>query len=266
MDYIKRIKQIKTERRMTNDELAEKTGIPGGTLSKILAGISESPKLANIVAICQALHCSLDYVIYGIEENSNNYTLDDDEISLIERYRTLDERGRETLLAVLEKESAYALPAQAAPRAPRGRVLSPEPLADRLAAAYVSNDNGFGRRILPLYDLPVSAGVGVMLDSDTADEITVSDNSRTREADFALRISGVSMEPRYRDGDILLVQEADTLEFGELGIFILDGSGFFKVYGGDRLISLNPEYGDILLKDFEDVRVAGRVIGKLKKR
>lgn len=51
-----------------------------------------------------------------------------------------------------------------------------------------------------------------------------------------------------------------------LGIFILDGNGFFKVFGGDRLFSLNKEYGDILLKDFEDVRVAGRVIGKLKKR
>lgn len=266
MDYIKRIKQIKAERKMTNDELAEKTGIPGGTLAKILAGISESPKLANIVAICQALNCSLDFVMYGIEENSNNFTLDDDEIDLIERFRTLDERGRDTVLAVLLKESDYAVAAPATPRTPRARILTPEPLSDRLTAAYASNNNGFGKRTLPLYDLPVSAGVGVMLDGDSTDEITVSDNSRTREADFALRISGNSMEPRYRDGDILLVQEADMLEFGELGIFILDGNGFFKVFGGDRLYSLNPEYGDILLKDFEDVRIAGRVIGKLKKR
>ena len=103
-------------------------------------------------------------------------------------------------------------------------------------------------------------------DTETKEEITVSDNARTREADFALRISGNSMEPRYHDGDILLVQECETVEFGELGIFILDGNGFFKVFGGDRLYSLNPEYGDILLKDFDDVRVAGKVIGKLKKR
>lgn len=266
MDYIKRIKQIKAERKMTNDELAERTGIPGGTLAKILAGISESPKLANIVAICQALNCSLDYVMYGIEENSNNYMLDEDEIEMIERIRRLDERGRETLLSVLDKQLGYAEAAPATPRAPRARILTPEPLADRLTAAYASSNNGFAKRPLPLFDLPVSAGVGVMLDTDTADEIMVSDNSRTREADFALRISGNSMEPRYRDGDILLVQETDTLEFGELGIFILDGNGFFKVFGGDRLYSLNEDYGDILLKDFEDVRIAGRVIGKLKKR
>lgn len=264
MDYIKRIKQLKSEKKMTNDELAEKTGIAVGTLSKILAGISESPKLANFVAICEALNCSLDYIMYGIEENRNNYTLEEKEIALIEQYRTLDARGRETVAALVAKEADFA-PAKSEVRSP-ARFVRPEPLAARLTAAYADNVNGFARRTLRLYDLPVSAGVGVMLDGDSTEEITVSDNSRTREADFALRISGNSMEPRYRDGDILLVQEADAVEFGELGIFILDGNGFFKVFGGDRLYSLNPEYGDILLKDFSDVRVAGKVIGKLKKR
>ncbi len=265
MDYIKRIKQIKSEKKMTNEELAEKTGIAVGTLSKILAGISESPKLSNFVAICQALNCSLDYIMYGIEENRNNYTLEEGEIALVEQYRALDARGRGAVDALLAHEVGVSPTAGKAP-AERPAFYRPEPLADRLTAAYADSRNGFARRTLPLYDLPVSAGVGVMLDGDTTEEITVSDNSRTREADFALRISGNSMEPRYRDGDILLVQETDAVEFGELGIFILDGNGFFKVFGGDRLYSLNPEYGDILLKDFQDVRVAGRVIGKLKKR
>ena len=265
MEYIKRIKEIKNQLKMTNDELSERTGIPGGTLSKILAGISEDPKLSNFVAICQALNCSLDYVMYGIEENSNNYTLADDEIEMVERFRVLDARGKESVLGTLERESAYADSTGKVIAAP-ARIVRPEPLQKRLAAAYANSDNGFAKLDLPIYDLPVSAGPGVMLGDETADTIAVSDNARTREADYALRISGNSMEPRYRDGDILLVQEAETLEFGELGIFILDGNGFFKVYGGDRLYSLNPEYGDILLKDFDDVRVAGRVIGKLKKR
>jgi hypothetical protein len=56
------------------------------------------------------------------------------------------------------------------------------------------------------------------------------------------------------------------VEVGELGIFLLDGCGFFKVYGEDRLLSLNPEYGPILLKDFSDVQCKGRVIGKLKRK
>ena len=265
MDYIKRIKEVKSIRKMTNDELAERTGIPGGTLAKILAGISESPKLCNIVAICEALNCSLDYIMYGVEENKNNYTLDEQEIDLIERYRTLDERGKECVQATVDQQSAYA-PAPLAPLRKGARVLSSRSLSDRLSAAYAENDNGLGRRTLPLYDLPVSAGVGIALDEETTQEISVRDTTRTREAKYALRISGNSMEPRYHDGDILLIQETETLAFGELGIFILDGCGFFKVYGGDRLYSLNPEYGDILLKDFVDTRIAGRVIGKLRKR
>ena len=114
--------------------------------------------------------------------------------------------------------------------------------------------------------MPVSAGVGVFVDSPASEEIMIPDNERTREADFALRISGNSMEPKYRDGDVLLVANSDYVEVGELGIFILDGNGFFKIYGGDRLISMNTMYGDILLKDFENVSCVGRVIGKLKRK
>ena len=264
MDYINRIKKIKAERKITNDELSDITGIPVGTLSKILAGISESPKLSNFVAICQALNCSLDYIMYGIEENPNNYTLTEEEIEWVEKYRALDERGRGTVNAVLDNESRHQTAASRGKQS-GARVLTPS-LSSRLAEAYSASDNGFARRTLPLYDLPGYAGTGVALDSETADEITVRSTAATREADFALRISGNSMEPRYHDGDILLVQETDSVEFGELGIFILDGSGFFKVYGGDRLLSLNPDYGDILLKDFQDVRVAGRVIGRLRRR
>ena len=257
--------EIKNQMKMTNDELSERTGIPGGTLSKILAGISEDPKLSNFVAICQALNCSLDYVMYGIEENSNNYTLADDEIEMVERFRVLDARGKETVLAALERESAYADPSGKVVAAP-ARIVRPEPLQKRLAAAYANNDNGFAKLDLPIYDLPVSAGTGVYLFDTVATDIAIPDNGRTADADYALRISGDSMEPKYHDRDVLLVQECEQIEPGELGIFVLDGEGYFKKYGGDCLISLNPFYAPIMLRDFNDIRCCGRVIGKLHKK
>ena len=64
----------------------------------------------------------------------------------------------------------------------------------------------------------------------------------------------------------VLWENAEGVEVGEQGIFILDGAGYFKIYGGDCLISLNPEYGRIMLKDFENVSCIGRVLGRLKKR
>ena len=335
--YLERIKKLKSSRKITNDKLSEMTGIPLGTLSKLLAGISDSPKLSNIVAISRALDCSLDWLITGVPENTNNYTLEPAEITLVETYRELDSYGQALTLAVMDMErtrarrqsdeEAIKLHDVARRTARRGgaRLRRPgEPAEDTLVgvseellrtsaeaeaaavdtapvevaapAALTAADlirsggeattasaetavprslltrstdlpAGLRRRSIGLYDMPVSAGVGEFLaDSSRVEDIVIPDDPRTAEADYALRINGDSMEPKYRSGDVLLIQTADAVEEGELGIFILDGSGYFKKYGGDHLISLNPKYPPILLKDFEDVSCCGRVVGKLKRK
>ena len=52
MDYLDRIKQIKSEKKITNDVLSEKTGIPLGTLSILIIVIlnsqSDNSKLSAI--------------------------------------------------------------------------------------------------------------------------------------------------------------------------------------------------------------------------
>ena len=324
--YLERIKKLKTAQKITNDKLSEMTGIPLGTLSKLLAGISDSPKLSNIVAISQALGCSLDWLMTGVPENTHNYTLTDEEIALIEDYRLLDAYGRILTATVMAKERDRAAQQKAAEavamhelargrntharRTPARRgegtaailseaaassyrykpmvshaadptdAMNPEaqaargpilpdtgtvritPLSERSGDLPV----GLRRRRITMYDLPVSAGVGEFLSDSSRTEILIPDTPRTVEADYALRIAGDSMEPRYHSGDVLLVQTAESVEEGELGIFVLDGSGFFKKYGGDRLISLNEKYSPIMLKDFSEVSCCGRVVGKLKRK
>ena len=264
MDYIDRIKKLKSERKITNDMLSEMTGIPLGTLSKILAGFSESPKLSNIVAICEALGCSLDYVISGTPENHNNFTLEAGEIRLVENYRKLDTHGRELCALVMDKELQRVTCSEYGATEGRAKVLSGEEVYRRISAS--NETSRFGKRSIMLYDLPVSAGPGEFLDESAGEEIFIPDNSRTADADFALKISGKSMETKYHDGDILLVEDCESVEVGEPAIFLLDGCGYFKIFGGDRLISLNKSYGDIMLKDFQNVWCGGRVIGKLKRR
>ena len=262
MDYIERIKKIKSERKITNEQLSELTGIPLGTLSKILAGISDSPKLVNIVAIADALGCTLDYIVSGVSENTNNYTLTPEEISLVEDYRKLDTHGRELVRLVVEKELE-----RISPNAQKERntiIISGSKVSRKMS--YMEAAGALARRTVPVYRLPVSAGPGVYLDDTDTEEITIPDNSKTVDCDFALRISGDSMEPLYHNGDLVLVQNCDSVEVGELGIFVLDGNGFFKKFGGNRLISLNPEYADILLKNFTESVCCGKVIGKLKRK
>lgn len=259
--YIDRIKKIKSEKKITNDQLSDMTGIPLGTLSKILAGISDSPKLSNIVAICAALECSVDYILTGIPENMNNYTLEDREIAMIENYRKLDAHSRELVAMVISKEAERSVAVDVSEKAfgiIRGGAAS--------RGKAMKNAVGLSRRSISLYDLPVSAGTGVFLTDTESVSINIPDNPDTSGADFALRIKGNSMEPKFRDGDVLLVEECDSVEYGELGIFILDGDGYFKKYGGDRLVSLNPDYEPIMLKNFENVACCGRVVGKLKRK
>ncbi|MEE0968017.1 MAG: XRE family transcriptional regulator [Clostridia bacterium] len=269
MEYIDRIKKIKSKKKITNEHLAEMTGIPLGTLSKIMAEISDSPKFSNILAICEALGCSVNYIVTGEPYNDNNYTLEPGEIRLIENYRMLDTHGRELVALVLNKETeritkaSYGIGNETALPAKSAKILTPK----RPKNTYIPSAVAVGgRRSISLFDMPVSAGKGIYLDSDASEEINIPDTAKTQTADYALRIRGDSMEPKYHNGDILLVQESDSVEVGELGIFVLDGESYFKQFGGDRLISLNSKYGDIMLKDFENAECMGRIVGKLKRK
>ena len=106
----------------------------------------------------------------------------------------------------------------------------------------------------------VAAGTGIYLDEDSFEDIVVALNDKTRRASFYVPVSGDSMEPRYRDGDILMVENA-SVRPGEIGVFTLGGSGYVKVCGRSELISLNPAYAPI---PFDDSIVChGRVIGAL---
>lgn len=56
---IEYIKKRKKQLNMTTEELSEKSGVPVGTLNKILAGQTIDPKFETIKSICRALNISL---------------------------------------------------------------------------------------------------------------------------------------------------------------------------------------------------------------
>jgi repressor LexA len=266
-NYIDRIKRLKNEKKITNEQLSELTGIPLSTMSKLLAGISEQPKLINVVAIARALGCSLDYLVNGDgecdHESGNRYILAPDEAAVMEDFRSLDTHGKELVTMVIHKEKERLYPRTAVRPTRTSRIL-PSPEVDMFDQE--NAERPAGKRAIILYDMPVSAGTGIDLSEEYAGELNIPDNEQTKDADFALRISGNSMEPKFKDGDILLVHSAEHVSQGELGIFVLDGAGYFKKHGGDRLLSLNPAYAPIMLSDYTNVSCVGRVIGKMYRK
>ena len=117
--------------------------------------------------------------------------------------------------------------------------------------------------MLPYYPQSASAGNGNYLFESSSEWRNVPKNSKTEEADFILMISGNSMLPKFSDGDIVLVKKTPSIFEGEIGIFYIDGDAFIKQMGNGELISLNPDYPNISLKNCNDLRCFGQVIGVL---
>jgi transcriptional regulator with XRE-family HTH domain len=117
-----------------------------------------------------------------------------------------------------------------------------------------------GKRFLRLYNIPVSAGNGNYLDGGEYEMIEV-ESTVPDSADYAVRVSGDSMMPRFVDQQIIFIQEQAALDEGEIGIFCLNNDAYLKKLGRGCLISLNHDYDPIPIRDLDDFRVFGKVVG-----
>ena len=133
----------------------------------------------------------------------------------------------------------------------------------RASGLYALPSDERAERVLPLYSLAVSAGTGQFLDSDDFESVIVGAEV-PESADYGVRVSGNSMEPRYTDGQTVWVQYRRTLRSGEIGVFLYDGSAYLKQLisdeKGTRLHSLNPDYSDIPVQAAGELRVLGKVV------
>lgn len=119
-------------------------------------------------------------------------------------------------------------------------------------------------RKIPLFSLPASAGTGEFLHSDDYELIDVGAEVPL-EANFAIRINGNSMEPRFVTDQIVWVHEQETLNNGDIGIFVLDEKAYCKKFqdneNGVFLISLNKEYEPIPVTENSVLKICGKVVG-----
>lgn len=121
-------------------------------------------------------------------------------------------------------------------------------------------------RTIKLFDLPLSAGLGNnILESNMPYE---SYDTENQVCDFALKVSGNSMEPDIPDGSIVLIKAVENLSDGDVGAFYYNGDVYCKklVYKDKKtyLVSLNSDFKDISISDEDTLYVYGKVISVVK--
>ncbi len=118
-------------------------------------------------------------------------------------------------------------------------------------------------RLIPLYDFAVCAGNGDYIDENIEHTGFETENM---DADYALRISGNSMEPAIQDQAIILVKQQTELVNRDIAIVSVDGQLMCKRYEkrgrGEYLVPDNKEegYREYSKKNCTSYSVLGKVI------
>lgn len=250
-------------------QIAKSTGISESTISKW----RKNPTSKIDVSVIQKIAA-----FYGIttsdllDENQASLatSISNDEEHLLEYYNELDDLDKRSILGKAEGLAEAARRRKAELEAAAKEKTKPKPKAEPLPVPEPEPHEDIDEEededdyiYLDFPDLPVSAGTGVYLHDDYAEQIRVPANNETLRANYALKVAGDSMEPRFFDGDIVLVETQPSVEIGEVGIFIYEGEAYIKEFGGDRLISLNPKYKDIKITDPNSFYCKGRVFSVL---
>lgn len=135
---------------------------------------------------------------------------------------------------------------------------------------YILGGNSVGKsagiRIPVLGD--VAAGIPIEAITDVVDYEEIDGALAATGEFFALKLKGDSMEPRMRDGDVVIVRKQDDAETGDTVVVLVNGDSATvkKIkYGPDgiSLIPTNPVH-DVQFYSRADVeRLPVRVIGKV---
>lgn len=208
------IRILRNEKGFTQLELAKRVDVSESMISQYETG-KKMPSYETLLKLGEALECSVSDILD--ERKTDGLELTGFEKALVKKYRALDDHGRELVDAVLDIEYARCA----------------KPVKEERRA-----------KVIPLF--PAAAGPGEPMETTAFQEYEVDAGST---AQFAVRISGDSMEPELHDGEVVLCVRRRA-QIGELAVIMVNGFLYVKQYIADSfgnvyLRSLNRQRKDL---------------------
>ena len=236
MSFIgEQIKKYRNIKGMTQQDIADALGESSGrVIYNWEKGIGR-PDCDKLAKLCDLLGVSADELI-GCKSMAQRPTAT--EWNTLQKYRALDEHGKEVVDYLIDSEYKRV---SLSMKKPKPRMYK-----------------------IDWFTLPASAGTGNILDSELAEELLVPESAEAEQADFVISVGGDSMEPTYHDGDRVFVEKCDAVDVGEVGIFVVNGDVYIKELGNQCLISHNEKYKPIRIGENDSVYCCGRVIGTVE--
>lgn len=232
--YGLKIKKFRKEAGITAEDLAQALRINVSTVRNWECGLTR-PDPEYFYKLFSALNVDPN-AFFGVRGVGASLT--ESERAIVDLYRSMDERGQSDYRAIGEAIVS------------RCRMIKLQEIKRKITC-------------LPDHSCRAAAGSdGYWFDDGDTEEVFLYNRGRAAEADEVITVSGRSMEPEYHDRDRVLVKRCVDIEVGRVYVFSVRDMGLvIKEAGEDRLISLNPEYQDIIPYEDEGIEVVGRVIG-----
>lgn len=252
MDFGQRLKNLRLEQNLTQQELATAVGVSVIAVRNWERG-TKKPAMDAIIALARELKITTDGLLNvsttGIPRRS--IILSPEEKKLLKIYQSLDSHGKKAvdMICALEKE----------------RLDTFEQSSLTVKADFVPKKAR--ERYIPRYTTPSAAGYNVPLDGADFEMILVDGNVPS-DADYAVNIQGNSMYPYINDGDMVYVKKDEKLSNGDVGIFCVDGAMYCKQLYVDNernltLVSANPDLRKSNIYVSADSETSVKVCGKV---
>lgn len=239
------LKEARNNKKITQEELAKTLGKSKNVISNWERG-DNKPDADTLFLLCDILDVDANYLL-GWSDNKD-ISLSIREQKHIKKFRQLDIYGKKAVENLTETEFERVQEQSTVEKEQERRYESE--YAMDIPITYPKTD----------YLTGLSAGTGLYVFDDIPTQV-IQVPEKYKCADFVIGVSGDSMEPTYYNGDKVAVKKAPTINVGEIGVFMIDGNGYIKEFGEDKLISHNKEYDDIGINN--NTTCIGKVLGKI---